>query len=101
LTRLAYFEIWSILHQRAFLDITEYTRARPPYPILPGLVYRAGYCAGPWFRAQADPGPRNSGGHVWPDIGCGLLLGFVLLRYLTPVRRQRPWALMESGLRTS
>ena len=93
----AYFEIWSILHQRAFLDITEYTRARTTYPILPWIgVIALGYCAGPWFAREADPAQRARRLLAW---GVGLLLGFVLLRYLN-LYGDKPWAVMESGLRT-
>jgi uncharacterized membrane protein len=93
----AYFEIWSILHQRAFLDITEYTRARTTYPILPWIgVIALGYCAGPWFAREADPAQRARRLLAW---GMGLLLGFVLLRYLN-LYGDKPWAVMESGLRT-
>lgn len=92
-----YFEIWSILHQRAFLEITEHTRARTTYPILPwiGLI-ALGYCAGPWFAREADPAQRT---RRLLMAGIGLLVGFALIRYLN-VYGDKPWSHMENGVRT-
>jgi len=92
-----FFEIWSILHQRSFLEITEHTRARTTYPILPwiGLI-ALGYCAGPWFARDADPAQRARRLLMW---GIGLLVGFVLIRYLN-VYGDKPWSAMENGVRT-
>ncbi|WP_218573599.1 heparan-alpha-glucosaminide N-acetyltransferase domain-containing protein [Pseudomonas sp. OIL-1] len=92
-----FFEIWSILHQRSFLEITEHTRARTTYPILPWIgVIALGYCAGPWFARNADPARRIRRLVTW---GVGLLVGFVLIRYLN-VYGDKPWSTMEEGLRT-
>ena len=92
-----FFELWSILHQRSFLDITEHTRARTTYPILPWIgVIALGYCAGPWFARDADPAQRARRLLRW---GVGLLVGFVLIRYLN-VYGDKPWSTMEDGVRT-
>lgn len=92
-----FFELWSILHQRSFLQITEHTRARTTYPVLPwiGLI-ALGYCAGPWFARDAAPAGRTRRLVKW---GCGLLAGFVLLRGLN-VYGDKPWALQEAGVQT-
>lgn len=92
-----FFEMWSILHQRSFIEITEYTRARTTYPILPwiGLI-ALGYCAGPWFARDAGPAQRMRRLLTW---GVGLLLGFVVLRYLNGYG-EKPWSTLEDGLRT-
>lgn len=92
-----FFEMWSILHQRSFIEITEYTRARTTYPILPwiGLI-ALGYCAGPWFARDAGPAERMRRLLTW---GVGLLLGFVVLRYLNGYG-EKPWSTLEDGLRT-
>lgn len=92
-----FFEIWSILHQRSFLEITEHTRARTTYPILPWIGLMAlGYCAGPWFARDADPAQRA---RRLLFLGLGLLVGFILIRYLN-VYGDRPWSTMEDGLHT-
>jgi len=92
-----FFEIWSILHQRSFLEITEHTRARTTYPILPWIgVIALGYCAGPWFAHDSDPEQRARRLLTW---GIGLLVGFVLIRYLN-VYGDKPWNTMEDGIRT-
>lgn len=92
-----FFEIWSILHQRSFLEITEHTRARTTYPILPwvGLI-ALGYCAGPWFARDADPAQRTRRLLSW---GLSLVVGFVLIRYLN-VYGEKPWASLDSGVHT-
>ena len=92
-----FFEMWSILHQRSFIEITEYTRARTTYPILPwiGLI-ALGYCAGPWFARDAEPAQRVRRLLTW---GIGLLLGFFVLRYLNGYG-EKPWSMLEDGLRT-
>lgn len=91
------FEVWSILHQRAFLQITEHTRARTTYPILPwiGLI-ALGYCAGPWFAREADPGRRTR--HL-VKLGTVLLVGFAVLRGLN-VYGDKPWQWLDSGMHT-
>lgn len=93
----AFFEIWSVLHQRSFLEVTEHTRARTTYPILPwiGLI-ALGYCAGPWFAREADPTQRARRLLTW---GLSLVIGFVLIRYLN-VYGEKPWTSQESGVRT-
>lgn len=92
-----FFELWSILHQRSFLQVTEHTRVRTTYPVLPwiGLI-ALGYCAGPWFARDANPAGRMRHLVKW---GCGLLAGFVLIRGLN-VYGDKPWALQESGVQT-
>lgn len=92
-----FFELWSVLHQRSFLQITEHTRARTTYPVLPwiGLI-ALGYCAGPWFARNADPVRTARRLVGW---GCGLLAGFVLLRALN-VYGDKPWAVLDDGVHT-
>lgn len=92
-----FFEIWSILHQRAFLEITEFTRARTTYPILPwiGLI-ALGYCAGPWFGRDADPARRL---RLLLNWGVGLLVGFIAIRYLNGYG-EKPWSVLDDNVRT-
>lgn len=92
-----WFEVWSILHQRSFLEITEHTRARTTYPILPwiGLI-ALGYCVGPWFSKDSDPAQRTRRLLGW---GVGLLVGFICIRYLN-VYGDKPWSTMDNGVRT-
>lgn len=92
-----WFEVWSILHQRSFLEITEHTRARTTYPILPwvGLI-ALGYCVGPWFAREVDPAQRARRLLRW---GAGLLVAFVVIRYMN-VYGDKPWTAMDDGVRT-
>lgn len=92
-----FFVPWSILHQRAFIDITDYTRARTTYPVLPWIgVIALGWAIGPWFGKEVAPAVRLS---RLLKTGLGLLLAFVLIRYLN-VYGEKPWVYTGDSLRT-
>ncbi|MBP5090214.1 hypothetical protein HUS91_32670, partial [Pseudomonas chlororaphis] len=87
----------SILHQRVFIDITEFTRARTTYPVLPWIgVILLGWAIGPWFGKDMQPAARIS--RLF-KVGVGLLLAFVFIRYLN-VYGEKPWVQTGDGLRT-
>lgn len=68
-----FFVPWSILHQRVFIDITEFTQARTTYPVLPWIgVILLGWGIGPWFGKDMDPAERIS---RLLKLGAGLLVG--------------------------
>ena len=92
-----FFVPWSILHQRVFIDITEFTRARTTYPVLPwiGLIL-LGWAIGPWFGKDVDPAVRMS---RLLKVGFGLLVAFVFIRYLN-VYGEKPWVQTGDSLRT-
>ncbi|MGE7957600.1 DUF1624 domain-containing protein [Pseudomonas sp. NPDC089530] len=88
---------WSILHQRVFIDITEFTRARTTYPVLPWIgVILLGWAIGPWFGKGVAPAARMS---RLLKLGVGLLLAFVFIRYLN-VYGEQPWVQTGDALRT-
>ncbi|WP_025808785.1 DUF1624 domain-containing protein [Pseudomonas chlororaphis] len=92
-----FFVPWSILHQRVFIDITEFTRARTTYPVLPWIgVILLGWAIGPWFGKDMQPAARIS--RLF-KVGIGLLLAFVFIRYLN-VYGEKPWVQTGDGLRT-
>jgi uncharacterized membrane protein len=92
-----FFVPWSILHQRAFIDITDYTRARTTYPVLPWIgVIALGWAIGPWFGKEVAPAVRLS---RLLKTGLGLLLAFVFIRYLN-VYGEKPWVYTGDSLRT-
>ncbi|WP_053145161.1 DUF1624 domain-containing protein [Pseudomonas sp. P97.38] len=93
-----FFVPWSILHQRAFIDLTEFTRARTTYPVLPwiGLIL-LGWAIGPWFARQVDPAVRV---RRLLQVGIGLLVAFVVIRYLN-VYGDKPWVQTGDALRTA
>ncbi|UCR84592.1 DUF1624 domain-containing protein [Pseudomonas chlororaphis] len=92
-----FFVPWSILHQRVFIDITEFTRARTTYPVLPWIgVILLGWAIGPWFGKDMQPAARIS--RLF-KVGVGLLLAFVFIRYLN-VYGEKPWVQTGDGLRT-
>ena len=92
-----FFVPWSILHQRAFIDITEFTRARTTYPVLPWIgVILLGWGIGPWFGKDADPGVRS---RRLFTVGIGLLIAFMLVRYAN-VYGDKSWVQTGDALRT-
>ena len=92
-----FFVPWSILHQRVFIDITEFTRARTTYPVLPWIgVILLGWAIGPWFGKDVQPAVRIS---RLLKVGVGLLVAFVFIRYLN-VYGEKPWVQTGDALRT-
>lgn len=92
-----FFVPWSILHQRVFIDITEFTRARTTYPVLPWIgVILLGWAIGPWFGKDMQPAARIS---RLLKVGVGLLVAFVFIRYLN-VYGEKPWVQTGDALRT-
>ncbi|WP_268798578.1 DUF1624 domain-containing protein [Pseudomonas huanghezhanensis] len=92
-----FFVPWSILHQRVFIDITDFTRARTTYPVLPWIgVILLGWAIGPWFGKDVDPAVRIS---RLLKVGFGLLVAFVFIRYLN-VYGEKPWVQTGDSLRT-
>ncbi|KQM66765.1 MULTISPECIES: DUF1624 domain-containing protein [unclassified Sphingomonas] len=92
-----FFVPWALLHQRAafeFLGITWKTT----YPVLPwiGLIL-LGYGIGPWFAKGTAPAVRQ---RRLVLLGIGLILGFVVLRWLN-VYGDRPWYDAGTPLRTT
>ncbi|NBA96269.1 DUF1624 domain-containing protein [Pseudomonas sp. R5(2019)] len=88
---------WSILHQRVFIDITEVTRARTTYPVLPWIgVILLGWTIGPWFSKEVPPQVRMA---RLLKLGGGLLLAFLVIRYLN-VYGEKPWVYTGDSLRT-
>jgi uncharacterized membrane protein len=92
-----FFVPWSVLHQRVFIDLTDFTRARTTYPVLPWIgVILLGWAMGPWFAKKVDPSVRFS---RLLTFGFGLLVAFVFIRYLN-VYGEKPWVQTGDSLRT-
>ena len=92
-----FFIPWSVLHQKVFIQLTEYTRARTTYPVLPWIgVILLGWSLGPWFASGVESAVRRV---RLLKLGAGLLLAFVLIRYLN-VYGDAPWVQTGDTLRT-
>jgi uncharacterized membrane protein len=92
-----FFVPWSILHQRSFIEITEFTRARTTYPVLPWIgVILLGWAIGPWFGKDIEAATRV---RRLLKVGIGLLVAFVFIRYLN-VYGDKPWVQTGDALRT-
>jgi uncharacterized membrane protein len=92
-----FFVPWSILHQRSFIEITEFTRARTTYPVLPWIgVILLGWAIGPWFGKDIEAATRV---RRLLKVGIGLLVAFVFIRYLN-VYGEKPWVETGDALRT-
>lgn len=89
--------LWTILHERGWLVISETMKARTSYPLLPwiGLI-ALGYAAGPWFMAQVQGAWRQRRLLL---AGLGLLALFFVLRSLN-FYGDKPWVVGESPLHT-
>lgn len=91
-------EIWAVLHDRGWIDVSETLRVRTSYPLLPWAgVIALGYAAGPWFGPGADAAGRGRRLLAW---GLALLAGFALLRTLD-VYGDRPWSGGDTLLATA
>jgi len=87
---------WAILHQRSLIEFGGIA-VKTTYPILPWIgVILLGYACGPWFAKGSDPQRRI---RRLAMTGLGLVLGFVLIRYLN-VYGDKPWFVGENSTRT-
>lgn len=92
-----FYELWTILHDRGWIEISETLRARISYPLLPWLgVIVLGYLAGCWFSQQVSPDERASTLQNW---GLGTLTGFMALRLLN-IYGDTPWSPYDTTLQT-
>lgn len=88
---------WSILHQRAFIELADGMRARTTYPVLPWIgVILLGWAIGPWFSQAVPPSRRRQ---RLLQAGLGLLVAFVAIRWANGYGEQ-PWVHTGDRLRT-
>lgn len=89
--------LWAVLHDRAWIVLSETMKARTSYPLLPwiGLIV-LGYAFGPWFQTQTQSVWRQRK-VLW--AGIGLLVFFFVLRALN-IYGDKPWVAGESFLLT-
>ena len=94
-----FFTVWAMLHQRDVIALPFGLVAKTTYPVLPWIgVIVLGYAAGPWFKPEVTTRTRK---HQSLALGCGMLIGFVLLR-LTNGYGDKPWFVIEGdALRTA
>lgn len=89
--------LWSILHERSWIQVSENLRLRVTYPVLPWIgVIALGYSVGPWFANVTPPARRQ---RYLLTAGIGALVGFVLLRMLNGYG-DKPWQAYDSGVQT-
>ncbi len=70
--------LWSILHERSWIQASDTLRLRITYPVLPWIgVIALGYGIGPWFANGMPPALRQRYLLVG---GVSALVGFVLVR---------------------
>lgn len=91
--------VWSILHERVWLDLPWGAKVRISYPLLPWIgVIAFGYAIGPWFR----PGV----GAAWRQrrlvlLGLASLALFLILRSINLYGETQPWSAGATPLRTA
>ncbi|AZE60793.1 MULTISPECIES: DUF1624 domain-containing protein [Pseudomonas fluorescens group] len=89
--------VWSILHERSWIQVSENLRLRVTYPVLPWIgVIALGYGLGPWFANVTPPATRQ---RYLLMAGLGALVGFVLLRAVNGYG-DKPWQAYDSGVQT-
>ena len=89
--------VWSILHERSWIQVSENLRLRVTYPVLPWIgVIALGYGLGPWFANVTSPATRQ---RYLLMAGLGALVGFVLLRAVNGYG-DKPWQAYDSGVQT-
>lgn len=92
-----FYTLWTVLHDRGWIEITDTLRARVSYPLLPWLgVIVLGYAAGSWFTSDVSPTERFKKLTRW---GGGVLLGFIGLRLINGYG-DSPWWVHETALQT-
>ncbi|OPA88616.1 hypothetical protein BFW86_16370 [Pseudomonas fluorescens] len=89
--------LWAILHERSWIDVSDNLRLRITYPVLPWIgVIALGYAIGPWFANGMPPALRQ---RYLLLGGVSALVGFVLVRTANGYG-EKPWQAYESGAQT-
>lgn len=89
--------LWSILHERSWIDVSDNLRLRVTYPVLPWIgVIALGYGLGPWFANATPPGTRQ---RYLRLAGVSALVGFVVLRTINGYG-EKPWQAYDAGVQT-
>ncbi|PIB53289.1 DUF1624 domain-containing protein [Pseudomonas sp. 2822-17] len=91
-------DVWAILHERSWIDVSADLRLRTTYPVLPWIgVIALGYGIGPWFANATLPAVRQ---RYLLLAGMGSLVGFVALRAINGYG-EKPWQTYDSGVQTA
>ncbi|WDU64539.1 DUF1624 domain-containing protein [Pseudomonas poae] len=89
--------LWAILHERSWIELSDTLRLRTTYPVLPWIgVIALGYSLGPWFASATLPAVRQ---RYLLLAGVGALVGFVGLRLVNGYG-EKPWQLYDSSVPT-
>ncbi|TFY93459.1 DUF1624 domain-containing protein [Pseudomonas nabeulensis] len=89
--------LWSVLHERGWIEVNDSLRLRVTYPVLPWIgVIALGYGLGPWFANVAQPALRQ---RYLLLAGVTALVGFLVLRAFNGYG-EKPWQGYESGVQT-
>ncbi|MBN2977477.1 DUF1624 domain-containing protein [Pseudomonas lactucae] len=89
--------LWAMLHERSWIDVSDNLRLRITYPVLPWIgVIALGYAIGPWFANGMPPALRQ---RYLLLGGVSALVGFVLVRAANGYG-EKPWQAYESGAQT-
>lgn len=89
--------LWAVLHERGWIEVSDTLRLRTTYPVLPWIgVIALGYGLGPWFANGAQPALRQ---RYLLLAGVAALVGFVVLRAVNGYG-EKPWQAYDSGVQT-
>lgn len=88
-----WYNLWAILHQRDWIQVSETLIARTSYPLIPWpSVILLGYLLGHWFTDNFDSSERRN---KLIKLGLSLILLFVFIRALN-VYGDQPWTSHDS-----
>lgn len=92
------YTVWTILHDRGFLDLPWGGTARTSYPLLPWIgVIALGYAIGPWFARDSDAAQRQRRLILAGLSALGL---FILLRAINVYGEPLRWTAGETPTMT-
>ena len=92
------YTLWTILHDRGFLDLPWGGTARTSYPLLPWIgVIALGYAIGPWFARDSDAAQRQ---RRLVLAGLSALGLFILLRAINVYGEPLRWTAGETPIMT-
>lgn len=89
--------LWAILHERSWIEVSDTLRLRVTYPVLPWIgVIALGYGLGPWFANGMPAALRQR--YLWL-AGVVALGGFGVMRAFNGYG-EKPWQSYDSGVQT-
>jgi uncharacterized membrane protein len=92
------FGLWIIIRQAGFFSLTESNALFVPYPFLPWLgIMILGFCLGKLYTGEYTKEERRK---FLMQLGFGVIILFVILRFINLYGDPAPWSVQKNGLFT-